>query len=92
VFPGAGIERVAPFSLPVNCALSARGVRAGPAVLVAHAEAYLPGRLSALAADAISEVLREDLRAATGRQALADRDVTLVIDGVSEVPTKFAGL
>jgi hypothetical protein len=66
--------------------LRREGARQGRAVLVAHAEAYLPGRLSALAADAISEVLREDLPAATGRQALADRDVTLVIDGVSEVP------
>jgi hypothetical protein len=55
-------------------------------VLLAHAEAYLPGRLSALAADAISEVIGEDLPAASGRQALADRAVTLVIDGASEVP------
>lgn len=66
--------------------LRREGARQRRAVLVAHAEAYLPGRLPALAADAISEVLREDLPAATGRQALADRDVTLVIDGVSEVP------
>jgi len=55
-------------------------------VLLAHAEAYLPGRLEALAADAISEMTREDCPAATGRQALADSDVMLVIDGVSEVP------
>jgi hypothetical protein len=66
--------------------LRREGARQRRAVLVAHAEAYLPGRLAALAADAISEVLREDLPAATGRQALADRDVTLVIDGASEVP------
>ncbi len=58
-------------------------------MLVAHAEAYLPGGLSALAADAISEVIREDLPAATGRQALADRSVTVVIDGVSEVPDEI---
>ena len=62
------------------------GARHGQAVLVAHAEAYLPGRLSALAADAISELIREDLPAASGRQALADKAVTLIIDGVSEVP------
>ena len=62
------------------------GARQGQAVLVAHAEAYLPGRLSALAADAISELIREDLPAASGRQALADKAVTLIIDGVSEVP------
>jgi len=55
-------------------------------VVVGHAEAYLPGRLPALAADSISEVLGEDLPASTGKQALNDRDVTFVIDGVSEVP------
>lgn len=69
--------------------LRREGARQRRAVLVAHAEAYLPGRLSALAADAISEVLREDLPAASGRQALADRDVTLIIDGVSEVPDEI---
>ena len=62
------------------------GAHHGQAVLVAHAEAYLPGRLSALAADAISELIRVDLPAASGRQALADKNVTLIIDGVSEVP------
>jgi hypothetical protein len=60
--------------------------RQGQAVLLAHAEAYLPGRLAALAADAISEVLNESMPAASGRQALADSGTTLVIDGVSEVP------
>ncbi len=59
---------------------------AGRPVLLAHAEAYLPGRLGALAADALSEVLGEPMPAATGAQALADADVTLVVDGVSEVP------
>lgn len=56
-------------------------------ILLAHAETYLPGRLEALAADALSDLLGEDLPTATGRQVLADRSVTLVIDGVSEVPT-----
>jgi hypothetical protein len=55
-------------------------------VLLAHAETYLPGRLDALVADAISELVGEDLPAATGRQALNDVNITLVIDGVSEVP------
>jgi hypothetical protein len=67
------------------------GARQGQVVLVAPVEAYIPGCLPALAADAISEVLGEDLPAATGRQALADRDVTLVIDGVSEVPAEIRG-
>jgi len=69
--------------------LRREGGRQRRPVLVAHAEAYLPGRLPALAADAISEVLREDLLAATGRQALADSEVTLVIDGVSEIPDEI---
>ncbi|MEI9935828.1 MAG: ATP-binding protein [Pseudomonadota bacterium] len=55
-------------------------------VLLAHAEAYLGGRLDALVADAISNLLDEDLPAAAGRQALSDRSVVLAIDGVSEVP------
>lgn len=58
-------------------------------VLVAHAEAYLPGRLAALAADALAEVLQEDVATSTGRQALADGEVVMVIDGVSEVPQDF---
>lgn len=65
------------------------GARQGQVVLVAPAEAYIPGCLPTLVADAISEVVGEDLPAATGRQALADRDVTLVIDGVSEVPAEI---
>jgi hypothetical protein len=59
---------------------------AGHVVLLAHAETYLPGRLAALASDAISDLLAEDLPFATGRQALADSEVTMIIDGVSEVP------
>jgi len=58
----------------------------GRPVLLAHAEAYLPGRLAALAADALSDLLDEPMPVATGVQALADPDVTLIIDGVSEVP------
>lgn len=60
--------------------------RADQVALLAHAEAYLPGRLEALAADALSEIVREDIPTATGRQILADGGTTLVIDGVSEVP------
>ena len=60
----------------------------GAVVLLAHAEAYLPGRIDALAADAISEVVSVAMPTATGRQALADPTVTLVIDGVSEVPSR----
>jgi hypothetical protein len=55
-------------------------------VLLAHAETYLAGRLDALAADALGDVLGTDIPMATGRQALADPATVLVIDGVSEVP------
>lgn len=55
-------------------------------VLLAHAEAYLPGRLEALAADAISAVIEEPVSTGTGRQVLEDPNVMFVIDGVSEVP------
>jgi hypothetical protein len=58
-------------------------------VLLAHAETYLPGRLEALIADALADLLAEDLPYATGRQALGDHDLTLVIDGVSEVPASL---
>lgn len=70
------------------CQDAARG---GQVVLLAHAETYLPGRLEALAADALSGVLGEDLPVATGRQVLEDRSVLLVIDGVSEVPASVRG-
>lgn len=54
-------------------------------VLLAHAESYLPRRLAALAADALSEIIDAPMPVSTGAQVLADSDVTLVIDGVSEV-------
>lgn len=66
--------------------LCREAAKTGRVLLLAHAETYLPGRLEALAAEALSGVLGEDLPSATGRQVLADRDVTLIIDGVSEVP------
>ena len=59
---------------------------AGRVVIVAHAETYLPGRLAALVADGLSEPLGEAIPPATGRQLLADPQVTLVVDGASEVP------
>jgi hypothetical protein len=53
---------------------------------MAHAETYLPGRLDALAADAVGDLLEENLPYATGRQLLADNNATIIIDGVSEIP------
>ncbi|MDK9498067.1 hypothetical protein QEZ40_003015 [Streptomyces katrae] len=65
--------------------LRTEAARRGRVVVVAHAEAYLPGRLTTLVADGLSAVLDEVMPLATGAQVLSDSDVTLVIDGVSEV-------
>lgn len=62
------------------------GARQGSVVLVAQAETYLPGRLAALAADAIADVVGAPMPSSTGSQALHDEKLTLVIDGVSEMP------
>lgn len=67
-------------------ALCRAAAAAGRVVLVAQAESYISGRLDALVADALSSVLKEDFPFATGRQIIADPTVTLVIDGVSEIP------
>lgn len=67
-------------------ALVREAAAVGRPVLLAQAEAYLPGRLTALAAGALSDVLGEPMPMATGAQVLADAEATLVIDGVSEVP------
>lgn len=66
--------------------LRAAAAADGRVVVVAHAETYLPGRLDALAADALADVLGHDVPTLTGRQVLAERGASLVIDGVSEVP------
>lgn len=58
----------------------------GRVVVVANAETYLPGRVDALVADAVADVLGREVPTLTGRQVLADPDAIVVIDGVSEVP------
>lgn len=63
------------------------GSAAGVPVVICHAEAYIPGRLDALAADAIGAWVGRDLPRAVGRQALNDANTIIVIDGVSEVPS-----
>ncbi|WP_060886175.1 ATP-binding protein [Streptomyces caniscabiei] len=57
----------------------------GKAVIMVHAESYLPGRLAVLAADGLAAVLDKDFPTATGAQALLDNTVTLAIDGASEI-------
>lgn len=67
---------------------------AGPsedwAVLHCHAESFLPGRLDAMASDAISESLGREIPASAGRQALNDTRTVLAVDGASEVPPLLA--
>lgn len=62
------------------------GAHRDKAVVVAHAEAYLDGRLASLVAEAIGAIVGRDLSWVVGRQALSDPTTRVVIDGVSEVP------
>ena len=66
--------------------LRAHGASSDAPIVVVHAEAYLAGRLDSLVADGISALVGRDLPTLTGRQALFDDTVTVVIDGVAEVP------
>ncbi|ABS06060.1 hypothetical protein [Kineococcus radiotolerans] len=66
--------------------LRAMGAAQGRVVVVAHAETYIPGRIDALTADAVADVLGRDVPTLTGRQVLAEPGTVVVIDGVSEVP------
>jgi hypothetical protein len=63
--------------------------RDGRVVLVTHSETYLSGRLAASVADAATDLLGVPVPVSTGRQMMADPSVTLVIDGVSEVPREL---
>lgn len=58
----------------------------GGKVVVCHAEAYLARRLDRLVADAVGNAVGRTLPRATGRQVLGDPSVTVIIDGVSEIP------
>lgn len=66
--------------------LRAAAAAQGRVVVVAHAETYIPGRIDALVADAVSDVLGREVPMLTGRQVLAETGTVVVIDGVSEVP------
>lgn len=58
----------------------------GESVIVCHAEAYLATRLDRLVADAVGGVIGRTLPRGVGRQVLGDPNVTLILDGVSEIP------
>lgn len=66
--------------------LRREAARSGRVVLLAHAEAYISGRIAALAADALADVLKREVPTSAGRQALADAGVVMLIDGASEIP------
>ena len=59
---------------------------AGGKVVVCHVEAYLARRLDRLVADAVGSAVGRTLPRAVGRQVLGDPSVTVVLDGVSEIP------
>lgn len=63
-----------------------RAAQCGKTVIVAHAENYIPGRLSALIASGMNLHGYIGAHPAVGTAALADSDVTIAIDGVSEIP------
>lgn len=59
----------------------------GGQVVVCQAEGYLPGRLDRAIADALGDIVGRTLPRIVGQQALSDSNATVVIDGISEVPT-----
>ncbi|MHA7190521.1 NACHT domain-containing protein [Arthrobacter sp. MDT2-16] len=61
---------------------------AGGKVVVCHAEAYLAQRLDRLVADAVGTAVGRTLSRRVGRQVLADPSVTVILDGVSELPQR----
>jgi len=61
---------------------------AGGKVVVCHAEAYLARRLDRLVADAVGNAVGRTLPRVVGRQVLGDPSVTVVLDGVSEIPQR----
>lgn len=66
--------------------LQASAAITGRAVVVCRAEAYVPGYLGALVADALGFSIGTALPTYAGRKVLADPDAVVVIDGVSEIP------
>ncbi|GAA1874497.1 hypothetical protein GCM10009715_21510 [Paeniglutamicibacter psychrophenolicus] len=59
---------------------------AGEKVVMCHAEAYIAQRLDRLVADAVGTAVGRTLSRRVGRQVLGDPSVTVILDGISEVP------
>lgn len=62
---------------------------AGEKIVVCHVEAYVAHRLDRLVADAVGAVVGRTLSRAVGRQVLGDPSVTVILDGVSEIPQQI---
>jgi energy-coupling factor transporter ATP-binding protein EcfA2 len=73
----------------VLLSMQRRAAQVGKTVIVAQAEDYIPGRLSAMIASGINLHGYIGAHPAVGTAALADRDVIVAIDGVSEVPHRI---
>jgi hypothetical protein len=54
-------------------------------VVIANAEAFIPGRLAALVSNALALVLGRPVGLAAGRAALSDPSVMIIFDGASEM-------
>lgn len=61
---------------------------AGEKVVVCHAEAYLAQQFDRPVADAVGNAVGRTLPRVVGRQVLGDPSVTVVLDGVSEIPVQ----
>lgn len=66
--------------------LRAEGAKCGRPVIIVHAEAFIPGRIDSLIADAVAAMVGSQVSSTTGRQVLSDSLALIVIDGTSEIP------
>jgi hypothetical protein len=58
---------------------------AGQTLVIANAEAYIPGRLPALVSDSIAIVIDQPVGMAIGRAILGDATATILFDGAAEM-------
>lgn len=65
-----------------------RAAERGAVVIAVSAEDYLPGRLAALVAAGLNRHTFIGAHPAVGTAALADPDVVIAIDGVTEIPAE----
>ncbi|MEE6169863.1 MULTISPECIES: ATP-binding protein [unclassified Mycolicibacterium] len=65
-----------------------RGAERGAVVIVVRAEDYIPGRLAALVAGGLNRHSFIGAHPAVGTAALADPDVVIAVDGVTEIPAE----